>query len=99
MEFSRGAIERSKAWRKDLEKARLMPYIGITRHRGMDRENSVPQLSIFNYAWSMPGSRWVTEQNESSEVKVGDEVWVKPGKVRCWLQWDKKTNQGEFKQY
>ena len=55
------------------------------------RDDSVPQMSVFKYEWSMPGGQCGNDQSQSSEIHVGDEVWVKPGNAKCWTQWDKKT--------
>ena len=55
------------------------------------REDSVPQMSVFNYEWTLPGNQYGLEHSGNDEVHVGDEVWVKPGNAKCWSQWDKKT--------
>ena len=56
------------------------------------RDDSVPQRSVFTYGWRLPcvkpkfSGRAV---DVKSKVEIGDEVWVRPGTARCTTQWDR----------
>ena len=56
--------------------------------RDGQKEESVPQRSVFTYEWQL-GGRDATGEVEQVKnvVQVGDEVWVKPGEARCTTQW------------
>ena len=52
------------------------------------REGSAPQRSIYTYEWQLGGEESMEVAEEvRSAVRVGDEVWVKPGGARCTTQW------------
>jgi len=52
------------------------------------KEDSVPQKSVYQYDWKMKGHREKVEKEEPQcEVKVGEEIWVKPGDARCTSKW------------
>ena len=55
------------------------------------RGDLLPQMSIFNYGWSVSGSQCVNEQSKNSEMQMGDEAWVDPENAKCSSQLDKKT--------
>ena len=59
-------------------------------------EASIPQVAIYKYEWRMreyPNEEQDREEQNKTqcEVRVGDEVWVKPGNVKCTTKWDKGT--------
>ena len=91
-----GIVERSHRTIKSMaEKSGKSPIDAVFWYnmspRYGQRDDSVPQMSVFKYEWSMPGGQCGNDQSQSSEIHVGDEVWVKPGNAKCWTQWDKKT--------
>ena len=52
------------------------------------KEETVPQKSVCSYNWRIKGYNNDKEEEEPQcEVKVGDEVWVKPGNARCTTKW------------
>ena len=52
------------------------------------KDETVPQKSIFTYEWRLPGEAGRLPQAErKARFEVGDEVWVKPGNARCTTRW------------
>ena len=59
------------------------------------REDSVPQSAVHTYTWKLKGYQDDCEEPAPEcEVRVGDEVWVKPGKARCTTKWQKGVITG-----
>ena len=61
--------------------------------RNRQNPETVPQRSLFTYEWRLPGqstgSTRVSQQEGGQKIKVGDEVWVKPGNARCTAHWER----------
>lgn len=56
--------------------------------RSGQREDSVPQQSLFRYEWRHPALQSLQDRDVSgAQVKIGEEVWVKPPNARCTTQW------------
>lgn len=50
--------------------------------------DSVPAKAVHTYNWRMKGyNEKETDEEPECEVKVGDEVWVKPGNAHCTTRW------------
>ena len=58
--------------------------------RSGQSEDSVPQRSLFRYEWRHPALQPLQEKDvKEAQVKIGEEVWVKPPNARCTTQWRK----------
>ena len=58
--------------------------------RSGQRDDSVPQRSVFKYDWRHPAVvPKAEEEPESVPIKLGEEVWVKPPNTRCTTKWQK----------
>lgn len=59
------------------------------------KEESVPHVSVYKYAWRMKGypsnAEAGSQDNIQCEVQVGDDVWVKPGHAKCTTKWQRGT--------
>ena len=56
------------------------------------KEDSVPHKAVHTYEWRMKGSvDEEVEEDPGCELKVGDEVWVKPADARCTSRWQEGT--------
>ena len=51
------------------------------------REETVPQRSIFLYEWRHPKNKLPDVDEGPPRIQIGEEVWVKPPNVRCTTQW------------
>ncbi|KAG1683689.1 putative uncharacterized transposon-derived protein F52C9.6 [Nymphon striatum] len=96
-----GIIERHHRTIKAMaERGRISPaeavfWYNVSPRSGQDG-GTVPQRAVFRYDWRCPGE--VTGRDEESEetanVQIGEEVWVKPGSVRCTSKWGKGKVDG-----
>ena len=88
-----GIVERSHRTIKTMaERAGTSPMEAVYWYnivpRDGQREESIPQRSVYAYDWRRGEQESEEEAVEpESSVEVGDEVWVKPGNVRCTSQW------------
>lgn len=58
--------------------------------RSGQKDDTVPQRSIFAYEWRLPREQSRLPQTESEgPFQVGDPVWVKPGGARCTTRWQR----------
>ena len=57
--------------------------------RNGQQELSVPQRAVSTYSWRLLGQAAPEPIHDinAGKVKIGDEVWVKPGDARCTTQW------------
>ena len=99
-----GIVERNHRTVKAMaERGRITPeeavfWYNMSPRQGQDAA-SVPHRSIFNYEWRHPlvqpeGGNSDVGSSDTGKIKVGDEVWVKPGHVRCTERWKKGTVTG-----
>ena len=52
----------------------------------------MPHKAVHTYQWRMKGSvEEEVEEDPECELKVGDEVWVKPADARCTSRWKEST--------
>ena len=91
-----GIVERSHRTIKAMaERSGKGPIDAIFWHnvapRHGQRDESVPQRSVFTYEWRLPCVKPEAARGRaiSSRVQIGDEVWVRPGSARCSTQWDR----------
>ena len=92
-----GIVERNHRTIKAMaERGALSPIDAVFYYncspRTGQKEESIPQKSVMTYEWRIPDEQSMARKEElpgTSFVKVGDEVWVKPGNARCTTQWDK----------
>ena len=55
--------------------------------RDRQKEETVPQISIYGYMWRQPAEQpTVQAEGMESEFIKGDGVWVKPPNARCTSQ-------------
>ena len=92
-----GIVERHHRTIKSMaEKMRKSPveavyWYNIAPKEGQ-RESSVPQKAVHTYEWGLKGDvRRERKEEPECVVKVGDEVWVKPGEGRCTSRWKEGT--------
>ena len=97
-----GIIERHHRTIKSIaERANITPgkavfFFFCTPRRHLE-EDSVPYRSVYSYEWrnSMKSSDDGMESGAGvANVKVGDEVWVKPPNSRCTTQWERGVVTG-----
>ena len=65
-------------------------WYNISPRNGQDSK-SVPQSGVFRYQWRQPQELRACEEEENtpSNIKIGDEVWVKPPDVKCTSTWSR----------
>ena len=98
-----GIVERCHRTIKTMaERARISPveavyWYNMSPRCGQD-ESSVPQSSVHTYKWCQPYEMRSPRQGEDqglvSKIQIGDEVWVKPPRVKCTSEWPKGTITG-----
>ena len=90
-----GIIERhhrtikAKAERGEMDPIQAVYWYNVSPRSGQEEE-TIPQRAVHPYEWRLLldyESDDCGNEVESCEVKIGDEVWVKPPNVRCTSQW------------
>ena len=90
-----GIVERhhrtikAMAERGNMSPMRAVFWYNMSPRTGQD-ERSVPQASVFRYAWRHPAVDPTPTLDEEADVaQVGEEVWVKPPHAKCTTHWGK----------
>ena len=87
-----GIVERHHRTIKTLAERGNIPareavfWYNLTPRSGQ-KDETVPQRSVFNYEWRQPAIAPACEESGTASVKLGEEVWVKPPNARCTTQW------------
>ena len=87
-----GIVERHHRTIKAIaERAMISPLKAVywynTTPRSGQKAESVPYKSLFSYEWRHPDVEPLGAEQADCQLKIGDEVWIKPGSGRCTEQW------------
>ncbi|GFR62090.1 Gag-Pro-Pol polyprotein [Elysia marginata] len=88
-----GIVERHHRTIKALSKrGRILPTRAVFWYNMSPRngqlDTTIPYKSVHCYEWMHPAVEVsVDSSDEQANVKVGDEVWVKPPSAKCTQQW------------
>ena len=77
------------------ERANISPtesvyWYNLTLRSGLD-EDSIPQRAFFRYVWRTPLDGARDEEQITSDLRLGEEVWVKPPYARCTPIWNREA--------
>ena len=89
-----GIVERHHRTIKAMsEKANICPELAVFWYnfspRCLQKKDSLPYSSVYSYSWRHPGKAPNFAREQSNEVSVGEEVWVKPPNAKRTTHWDK----------
>ena len=72
----------------NISRTEAVYWYNLTPRSGLE-EDSIPQRALFRYVWRTPLDGTRDEKQITSDLRLGEEVWVRPPYARCMSKWTK----------